>query len=226
MDLLHILQTFILFAELLIYMDLKNRVYFITSNEFGRSHEEVAESALKAGVNLIQLRDKNMSSRELLKTAKNIRRLCENFGATFIVNDRVDVALASGADGVHVGQDDIPAEDVKRIFHGIVGVSTNNLEQALNAQEHADYIGVGPVFPTSTKKDAMAAIGLDSLREIAWKVDVPVVAIGSITRENVREVLRTGVDCVAVISAIADSMEPEKEAEKILKEVRNYFRRG
>lgn len=208
---------------LLTYMNFKGEVYFITSNEFGYTHEEITESALKAGIKFIQLREKRMSSRELLKTAINIRKLCDEYGSTFIVNDRVDIALCSNADGVHVGQDDIPAEDVRKIFRGIIGVSANNLDQALASQKYADYIGVGPVFPTLTKKDAKNPVGLNGLRNIVESVKIPVFAIGSITYENVTEVLRTGVDGVAVISAIAGSKEPEKEAKKIIKKVRGFI---
>jgi len=159
-------------------MDLS--VYFITSNEFGFTHEEITLMALKAGIRAIQFREKKMSAAKMLETAKKIRKMCNDFDATFIVNDRVDIAMASGADGVHVGQDDIPAEEVRKIFDGIVGVSVNTVEEALKAEKYADYIGAGPVFRTETKKDARELIGLKGLRKIVNSVSIPVIAIGSI----------------------------------------------
>lgn len=201
-------------------MDLS--VYFITSNEFGYTHEEVALMALNAGIKTIQFREKKMSALKTLETAKRIKKLCDGFGATFIVNDRVDIAMASNADGVHLGQDDIPAEEVKKFFDGIIGVSVNNVDEALKAEKHADYIGAGPVFRTKTKKNARRAIGVEGLREIVNAVSVPVVAIGSINAQNAIEVLETGVDGVAVISAIASARDPEVEAKKLLEIVRNF----
>jgi thiamine-phosphate pyrophosphorylase len=158
----------------------------------------------------------------MLKTAKKLRKLCDDFEATFIVNDRVDIALASNADGVHVGQEDMPAEDVRKIFDGIVGVSVNNVDEALKAEKHADYLGVGPVFITKTKENARKVTGIEGLARIVKAVSIPVVGIGSINLKNVLSVLETGVDGVAVISAIATSREPENEAKKLLETVRKY----
>jgi len=203
-------------------MDLS--VYFITSNEFGYSHEDIALMALKGGIKTIQFREKRMSALKMLETAKRIRKMCHEFDATFIVNDRVDVALASDSDGVHIGQDDLSAEDVRRIFDGIVGVSVNTAEEAVRAEKYADYIGAGPVFRTSTKKDAREVIGIEGLSRIVKAVSIPVVAIGSINSENIIRVLETGVDGVAVISAIASSDDPKEEARKLLKSVRDYRR--
>ncbi len=198
-------------------------VYFITSSEFGRSHEELAEMVLRAGVGVVQFREKGMSAKQMFEIAKRLRKLTEEYGATFIVNDRVDLALAVDADGVHVGQEDLPAEVVREIFDGIVGVSAHTVEEAKKAERYADYLGVGPVFATKTKRDAKEPIGLEGLRRIVEAVSVPVVAIGGINRDNVLEVLKTGVSGVAVISAIAGAKNPEEEAKKLLEIVRSYF---
>lgn len=200
-------------------MDLS--VYFITSLEFGRTHEEVAEMALNGGVRTIQFRDKSMRGREMLETAKKLRNLCDGYKATLIINDRVDIALASGADGVHVGQEDIPSEEVRKIFEGVVGVSVHNVEEAVEAEKYADYLGAGPVFPTSTKEDTRAPIGLEGLKEIVDAVSVPVVAIGSISSKNITDVLKVGVNGVAVISAITAAKEPVKATKGLLDTIKN-----
>jgi len=202
---------------------LKFDVYFITDSNFGWTHEQLAEMALKAGVRVIQFREKKMSTKQMFEIAKKLRKLTEDYDAILIINDHVDLALAVGADGVHVGQEDLPAEAVKEIFDGIVGVSAHTVEEAKKAERYADYLGAGPVFATKTKKDAKEPIGIEGLRKIVQAVDIPVVAIGSINRDNVLEVLKTGVAGVAVISAIAGAENPEEEAKKLLEIVRNYF---
>jgi len=198
-------------------------VYFITSSEFGWTHEQLAEMVLEAGVRVIQFREKKMSTKQMFEIAKRLRKLTYEYDATFIVNDRVDLALAVEADGVHVGQEDLPAEAVRDIFDGIVGVSAHSVEEAKRAEKYADYLGVGPVFGTKTKKDAKEPIGVEGLRRIVESVNVPVVAIGGINRSNVLEVLKAGVAGVAVISAIAGAKNPKEEAKKLLEIVRGYF---
>ncbi|MFO7966059.1 MAG: thiamine phosphate synthase [Archaeoglobaceae archaeon] len=195
-------------------------IYFITSRDFGSTHEEVAELALKEGVKTIQFRDKNMNSGEMLDTAQRLRNLCDDYNASLMINDRVDIALASGADGVHVGQDDMPPQEVRRIFKGIVGVSVNNVKEAVEGEKYADYLGAGPVFPTATKKDARDVIGIEGLKRIVEAVSIPVIGIGSIKIENAPEVLRTGVAGIAVISAIAASSDPAGDAAKLLDAVK------
>jgi thiamine-phosphate pyrophosphorylase len=197
-------------------------VYFITDSSFGWTHEQLVEMVLKAGVSVVQFREKNMSTRQMFETAKRIRMLTDDYGATFIVNDRVDLALAVDADGVHVGQDDLPAEVVKEIFDGIIGVSAHTVDEAKKAEDYADYIGAGPVFRTKTKKDAKEPIGVEGLRKIVEAVSIPVVAIGSINSNNIVEVLKTGVAGVAVISAIASAKDPEEEARRLLEIVRRF----
>ena len=198
-------------------------VYFITSSEFGWTHEELAKMALEAGVRIIQFREKNMSTKRMFEIARRLRKMTDEYGATFIVNDRVDLALAVGADGVHVGQDDLPAEVVREIFDGIIGVSAHTVDEAKRAERFADYLGVGPVFGTKTKKDAKEPIGVEGLREIVLSVSIPVVAIGGINRNNVLEVLKAGVAGVAVISAIAGAKDPKEEAKRLVEIVESYF---
>lgn len=196
-------------------------VYFITDSNFGYTHEELAEMVLRAGIRIIQFREKKMSTREMVETAKRLRKLTNEYNALLIVNDRIDVALACDADGVHLGQDDMPAEIAREIFDGIIGISTKNVTQAVNAEKYADYIGAGSVFPTKTKKDGKV-IGIHGLAEIVRAVSVPVVAIGSINRNNVLDVLKAGADGVAVISAIAAAPNPEDEARALLEIVREF----
>lgn len=197
-------------------------VYFITDAGFGYTHEEIAEMALKAGVKIIQFREKKMSTKRMYEIGKRLRKLTRDYDALLFVNDRIDVALAVDADGVHVGQDDMPAEVTREIFPGYVGVSARSIEEAKKDEKYADYLGVGPVFPTRTKEDAGDAIGVDALKTIVEQVSVPVVAIGSINKQNAIEVLKAGADGIAVISAIAGVENPEKEARELLEIVRSF----
>lgn len=183
------------------------RVYVITHAGFrGRSHEDVARAAVAGGATALQLRDKESPGRALVATARRLVALANPAGVPVVVNDRVDVALAAGADGVHVGEDDLPVADARRLLgpERIVGASAGTVEAARRAeQEGADYLGVGPVFPTATKTDAGEAIGLDGLRKIVAAVRVPVVGIGGITVENAGQVVLAGAAGVAVVSAVA-----------------------
>ncbi|MER3456051.1 MAG: thiamine phosphate synthase [candidate division GAL15 bacterium] len=188
-------------------MQLDLRVYVITDRSFrGRTHEQVARAALRGGATAVQLRDKQATGRELLQWARQLRDLTRAAGVLFLVNDRVDVALAVHADGVHVGQEDVPVADARQLMGPgrVVGASAGNVEEALQAEQaSADYLGVGPVFPTATKPDAGEAIGVDGLRRIVQAVRLPVVAIGGITADNAGQAIRAGAVGVAVISAVA-----------------------
>jgi thiamine-phosphate diphosphorylase len=180
-------------------------LYFITDRSACKlSYEEMTLKALRAGVRCVQYRDKDRSRRKIYEEADRLRRLTREFNAVFIVNDYVDIALSVDADGVHLGQDDLPIKEARKIMgrEKIIGISTHSLEQAVIAeQEGADYIGFGPVFHTITK-DAGSPKGTDILRGIKRHVQIPVVAIGGINIENVRSVFDTGIDAVAVASAI------------------------
>lgn len=154
---------------------------------------------------MIQLRDKVAGPRQLLSEARRITQLCRAREVCFIVNDRLDLALAADADGVHLGQDDMPAGDVRTLLGTgkILGVSTHSLEQGLRAAEQgADYLGIGPIFATATKATGYEPVGCDTIRQLRARIDLPIMAIGGITLGNVGEVIRAGAAGVAVISAI------------------------
>jgi thiamine-phosphate pyrophosphorylase len=171
----------------------------------GRDHLAIAAAALAGGADMIQLRDKAGDLRELLPQARAIQALCRSQGAIFIVNDRLDLALAAGADGVHVGQEDLPAGAARRLLPPgrILGVSTHTLEQAEAARlAGADYIGFGPMFPTGTKDTGHTPRGLEGLRGVHAAISLPILAIGGITLETVEGVIAAGATAPAVISAI------------------------
>ena len=176
----------------------------------GRDHLEIARAALVGGAEMIQLRDKTGSLRELLPQACAIRLLCRSHGALFIVNDRLDLALAAEADGAHVGQEDLPAAEARRLLgpNRILGVSTHNVDQALEARAAgADYIGFGPMFPTGTKETGYTPRGPAALREVRSAVSLPILAIGGITLENVGVVITAGATAPAVISAVVGAAD-------------------
>ena len=176
----------------------------------GRDHLEIARAALAGGAEMIQLRDKTGSLRELLPQACAIRLLCQSHGALFIVNDRLDLALAAEADGAHVGTEDLPAVEARRLLgpNRILGVSTHSVDQALAAREAgADYIGFGPMFPTGTKQTGYSPRGPAILREVRNAVSFPILAIGGITLENVGVVIAAGATAPAVISAVVGAAD-------------------
>jgi len=171
----------------------------------GRSDEEIVAAALDGGATAIQLRGKNLAGVALVRVGRRLRDLTRVAGALLIVNDRVDVALAVDADGAHVGQDDVPARDARRLLGSgrLLGVSARTADEAVRAvRDGADYIGFGPVFPTLTKPDASAPSGLEELRRTCRAVSIPVVAIGGIAPDTARAAIAAGASGVAVISAI------------------------
>ena len=162
------------------------------------------EEALKGGVTFLQLREKDLNTENFLQEAEEMKKLCAAYRVPFVINDNVEIARTVGADGVHVGQDDMPAWKVREILgeDKIIGVSAQTVEQAILAEKHgADYLGVGAVFPTTSKDDA-AEVSYDTLKAICEAVSIPVVAIGGITQGNVVKLAGSGIDGVAVISAI------------------------
>ena len=181
----------------------------------GRPLTNILRELLKGGCKLIQLRAKKLSSGEFFALAKEARQLTREAGAIFIVNDRADIALACGADGVHLGQDDLPLYAARKLLgkEKVIGVSTHDLAQASEAEKAgADYIGFGPIFGTATKETGYSPRGLEMLRQIRQAVEIPVVAIGGITEINVAEVWKTGADAAAIIS---DLMGAEDVGEKV-----------
>lgn len=189
------------------------RVYVVTDSHHarGRSHREIAEAAISGGATAVQLRMKEEPARVALDAAREIARLCRAVGVVFIVNDRVDVALIAGADGVHIGQDDLPVPEVRALMgpRALIGVSAATIEEAVAAEDQgADYLGVGSIYATATKPDAGPAVGLARLREIRRAVRLPLVGIGGITPDNAAQVILAGASGVAVITAVtsADDM--------------------
>lgn len=178
---------------------------------------EQVESAIKGGATCVQLREKELSEEAFLAEAFEIGRLCRSYGVPFIINDNVKIAIECGADGVHVGQSDMQAYDVRAIAGDkmIIGVSAKTVEQALAAQNAgADYLGVGAVFSTSTKLDA-TGISFDALKDICKSVDIPVVAIGGINKNNILKLSGSGADGVALVSAIFAAEDIEKECREL-----------
>ena len=181
-------------------------LYLVTDREIMAADtvEECVEQAILGGCTVVQLREKTASSLEFYRTALRLRKLTARLGVPLVINDRADIALAVDADGVHVGQGDLPYEAARRIVGRgkIVGVSASNLAQALAAAEMgADYLGVGAMFATDTKGDANLT-GMDELRRICGKVMIPVVAIGGMNRDTVPLFAGTGIDGIAVVSTI------------------------
>lgn len=201
---------------------LSSRVYVIIDSHAlaDRDPLGVARAVLRGGADAIQLRGKALTARAYWELAGRIGSLCRRRGALFIVNDRPDVALAIGADGVHLGQEDLPLEAVRVLQGGrrlLIGVSTHSIGQAVRAQQSgADYIGVGPVFATPTKP-TYRAIGLDALHRMIARVNVPHVAIGGIDASNVARVVNAGGMCVAVVRAVCAAADPER-ATRLLRE--------
>lgn len=187
---------------------LSTDIYAITAQEFsqGRDNIEVVKQMLKAGIKVIQYREKEMSLSSMYEEGLVLRDLTKKAGATFIVNDHVDLAIALEADGVHIGQDDLPPLVVRALIGDkmILGLSTQTPAQAKTAEALGvvDYIGVGPLFKTLTKKDASMPVGLDYLRYVAHEISLPFVVIGGIKRENMKEVRSNGGRMMALVSEI------------------------
>ena len=196
-------------------------LYAVTDRHWlnGRTLAEDVEKSLKGGATFLQIREKNLGYEDFLADAKSLKPLAEKYGIPYVVNDNVDIALAIDADGIHVGQEDMEAGLVREKIgpDKILGVSAETVEQAVLAQERgADYLGVGAVFPTGSKDDAKE-VSFETLKAICEAVTIPVVAIGGITYDNVTELTGSGIDGIAVISALYAQEDIEK-ATKALKE--------
>ncbi|MDR3570446.1 MAG: thiamine phosphate synthase [Syntrophobacteraceae bacterium] len=205
------------------------RLYLVTDRDLscGRPLEKLVRQSAAAGVTAVQLREKNATTRQFIEQAFALRKASAELGLTFIINDRVDIALACRADGVHLGQSDMPCALARRIVGQdmIIGVSVSTVEEAVEAEAiGADYLGVGPLFATLTKPDALPATGLSVLRNIRRAVSVPLVGIGGITYKNGGEVIRAGADGVAVVSAIVSSADPEAAARALRAEIDEALR--
>lgn len=180
---------------------------------------EQVEAALKNGVTMVQLREKDLDEEEFLKEAIEMAKLCKSYNVPFIINDNVDVAIKCGADGVHVGQEDMEAGAVRKLVgdNMIIGVSAHNVEEAVKAAENgADYLGLGAVFNTSTKHN-VGDMKYETLKAICDAVDIPKVAIGGISADNIMKLSGSGVDGVAVVSAIFAAKDPGRAAAELRK---------
>ena len=184
----------------------KLKLYLVTDSDIlkGRDFYESIEEALKAGVKTVQLREKKASGKEFLEKAYKLRELTKKYNAIFIINDRVDIAMLVGADGVHIGQSDIPCSEVRHLIGNdkIIGVSTQNLELSLKAKnDGADYIGVGSMFTTTTKLDAKH-VSIEELRSIKENIEIPIVCIGGINLSNISALKNENIDGYAIVSEI------------------------
>jgi thiamine-phosphate pyrophosphorylase len=181
---------------------------------------DVVREAVAGGVTAVQLREKTAATRSFIDEARALVALLRPLGIALIINDRVDVALACGADGVHVGQDDMRVDDVRRLIgnDGIVGLSVTNLAEAGVVDiARVDYVGVGPVFSTATKRDAAVPLGLAGTADVCRAVALPAVAIGGIEAANAQAVFATGVQGIAVVSAICAARDPREAARRLVR---------
>lgn len=199
------------------------KLYLVTDSDILRDRDfyNSIEEALKGGVTMLQLREKNASGKEFLGKAIKLRELTKKYNVKFIINDRVDIAMLCDADGVHVGQSDIPANKVRELIgeDKIVGVSARTVEEALTAKENgADYLGVGAMFTTRTKLDAKS-VSIEKLKEIKEVIKLPVVAIGGLSLSNIDKLKECNVDGYAVVSAILGAENIKLECEKWIEKI-------
>lgn len=194
------------------------KLYLVTDSVIlrGRDFYKCIEDAIKGGVTMVQLREKDISGKEFLERAIKLRELTKRYGVSFVINDRIDIALLCDADGVHVGQSDIGAKDVRRLVgeDKIVGVSARSVEEAKTAKEDgADYIGIGAMFATSTKLDAKS-VSLETVENIKSNVDIPFVLIGGINLENLGMLKKLDSDGYAIVSSILKAEDIYLETKK------------
>lgn len=199
------------------------KLYLVTDSNIlkGRDFYNCIEEALKGGVTMLQLREKNASGKEFLDKAIKLRDLTKKYNVKFIINDRVDIAMLCDADGVHVGQSDIPADEVRRLIgkNKIIGVSARTVEEAMKAKENgADYLGVGAMFTTTTKLDAKN-VTIDKLAQIKKEVNLPIVAIGGLALDNIDKLKKCNIDGYAIVSAILKANDISVECEKWVKKI-------
>ena len=206
-------------------VEYKYPLYLVTDEKAckGKDFYESVEASIRGGAKIVQLREKNMDTRDFFKRALKLKEICHKHGVDFVINDRLDIAMAVDADGVHLGQSDMPIEKAKEILghKKIIGISAKNMEEALEAQKYgADYIGVGAIFATDTKKDS-GLIDLETLKDMTNQINIPVLAIGGIGLGKLGYLKDTGIDGICVISDILGSDDPEKRTRELLEEYRS-----
>ncbi len=199
-------------------------LYVVTDEALshGLTHAEIARQAVAGGADVIQLREKTRTGKDLFDIAEEIRKITQQQGALFIVNDRLDIALTSRADGIHLGQDDLPLFAVRAVAPPpfIIGISVASVDEAIRAEDDgADYVAVSPVFSTGSKSDAGPGLGLQMVRDIASAVSIPVIGIGGIHRGNGKSVFQAGAQGIAVISAVVSQNDITKAAKELKDEI-------
>lgn len=204
-------------------------LYAVTDRTWlhGRTLGEVVEQVILGGATMVQLREKDKMPDEILASAREIVPICKKYGVPFIMNDSIELARAAGADGVHLGQSDVPSDNVRELAGDLIlGLSANTIESAKRAQAlGADYLGVGAVFGTTTKHDARH-LSPEALREITSAVDVPVVAIGGINADNILQLTGCGMQGAAVVSALFAQDDPEQAARDMRKKAEQMKQEG
>lgn len=196
-------------------------LYLVTDSELagGRGIEEVVEAAVHGGVTVVQLREKEASTRCFYEQAVRLKQILKPYGIPLIINDRLDIALACDAEGIHIGQSDMPYEIVRKLMgkDRIIGLSVEKLEDVYTANElDIDYIGISPVFGTPTKTDTLVPFGLEGVRKVMSLSRHPSVGIGGINKENAKAIIRSGANGIAVVSAIMSAIDPESAAKELL----------
>ena len=199
-------------------------LYALTDSRLsrGRPLEEVADKLLSSGIHILQYREKRLPAGKMLEECRMLREMTRKANACFIVNDHIDIAMLAGADGVHIGQDDLPVEEVRRLVGPdiIIGLSTHSPEQA-RAAAGADYIGVGPLFATQTKEDVVDPAGFEYLDWVVANIDLPFVAIGGIKEHNIGEVAAHGAKCCALVSELVGAPDIAEKVRKLRKAMRS-----
>lgn len=198
-------------------------LYFITDSALTKKSVIAdVEAAIKGGVKIVQYRENKLNTKEMINEAKKIKEICKKHNALFIINNRVDICLAVDADGVHLGQNDMPCNTARKLLgNKIIGITINNLKEAIEAEKCADYVAVSPIFHTETKADIKKPVGLKLIKEVKEKIKIPFVAVGGINQTNLKGVLMAGTRNVAMVSAIITKDDVEKavrEVNKIIKD--------
>lgn len=198
-------------------------LYVVTSSELSkRPTLEIIDAVLKAGVSLIQLREKSCSTAELMQLARQARTLTARYDALLIINDRLDVAMACAADGVHLGQNDFPVSDARRLAPKLlIGASSHDVDEAREAEAAgASYVNIGPLFPTTTKEWKGAYLGMDGLKAIAAQVSIPFSVMGGIKRQHIPGLVSAGAHVIALVTAVTQADDPGQEAAELLQLIR------
>ena len=195
-------------------------VYLVTSQSMsaGRTTIEIVQSALTGGIRLIQLREKNLSCTQFKALAEKVKVLTDQAGALLLINDRLDTAMSAGADGVHLGQNDLPVNEARKQAPDlIIGASIHSIEEAVKAQaDGASYVNIGPVFPTQTKEGCDKFLGIKAVKEISSAITIPFTVMGGIKKDNIPDLISAGARIIAVVTAITAADNPEKAAKTLM----------